>query len=772
MRKAARTAKNRKSISHSPSVLLTLGCLSMMAGATPVIAQTASEPTRLGGISVEDKTAQETYATKQVRSPKSTATLLNTPQSVTVITQDVIRERGATNLTDVLRNTPGISFNAGENGFATSSNNFSMRGFDSSGSIFIDNARDSGSYTRDVFNVESVEVVKGAAADNGRGSAGGYVNLNSKQPQLTNFINANINFGFDEYGSRARKRGTVDVNQEIADGIAIRLNAVLEDSGIAGRKLAKNSVWGIAPSIAFGLDSDLRAIISYEHTERDDRPDWGIPGAASQGLVTYNLLTTGAKRNAFYGLATDFDDATSDVILARLEYDLSSDISLSNQLRWNRVDRDSRFTLPTGFTAPATVTTSTNFYARKNNSLSNLTNLSAQFDTGSISHNLAAGVELTWEDSDADRLGGAVPASGSTDLFNPNPYRVGAAPFVVSQVASISVKTIAFYVYDTLNISDAFQITGGLRGEHYDVKINSLTAAGAPVGIADNFKEDKFSVSGKIGAVYKPTEDGSVYVSFGTSTLPPGSYLANSDISRTGDNAFPGLVSGAKPVRSDNYEIGVKWDFLDGGLSATAALFRTEKRNVAVVGREGLETVDTLKGYHSQISEGVELGVAGALSEDWKIFGGVLIMDSRRKISQYLDDVRKAGASGAGDYGAATSTNGDRLAFTPNFSANLWTTYRLPFGLTVGGGLQHVGSSYLGRPDDASRLIPNGRYGKLPDYTLVNAMLAYELTDNIDLRLNIDNLGDKKYAISSNWNGSRATLGGSRAYLISADIRF
>lgn len=186
-----------------------------------------------------------TYTSQTASSPKQTAPLIDTPQTVTVVPQAVIREQGARNLTEVLRNTPGISFDAGENGFSTSTNNFKLRGFDSSGNVFFDGARDSGSYSRDVFNVERVEVFKGATADNGRGGPGGYVNLVSKVPWLQNVGFAEVSLGFDEYGSRLQKRATADLNYIVAPNTAVRLNAMIEDSGIAGRDLALNRPWAL-----------------------------------------------------------------------------------------------------------------------------------------------------------------------------------------------------------------------------------------------------------------------------------------------------------------------------------------------------------------------------------------------------------------------------------------------------------------------------------------------------------------------------------------------
>jgi catecholate siderophore receptor len=233
-----------------------------------------------------------------------------------------------------------------------------------------------------------------------------------------------------------------------------------------------------------------------------------------------------------------------------------------------------------------------------------------------------------------------------------------------------------------------------------------------------------------------------------------------------------------------NYEIGGKWDFFDGRLSTTAALFHTEKRvpitgcNLNLAGTACADSDESLKGYANQIAQGLELGVAGNITNDWKVFGGLLWMKAHREISDYLDIVRSN--ANRGDYGCpalpapcTVRTDGDALAFTPNFSANLWTTYHLPTTKwTVGGGVQYAGSSWVGRPDDARRIIKNGHAGKLPSYFLVNAMASYELRKNVNLVFNIDNIADEKYAVSTNWAARRAMLGPPRTYRVSMNYRF
>lgn len=710
------------------------------------------------------------YKVDKVSSPKQTAPLLDTPQTFNVIPEKLFREQNARNLTDVMKNVPGISFNAGENGFSTGSNNFSMRGFDTSGSIFVDGARDNGSYSRDVFNIEQVEVAKGPAADNGRGGAGGYVNLVTKTPTLEEFIGGGISYGFDKYDSEARKRATLDTNQVINASTAFRLNLLLEDSGVAGREHAEKNSWGLAPSLAFGLGTDTRLIFAYEHVQMNDRPDWGVPGATFNGLFSYNPATSGADRDAFYGLKSDYDDTTVDAFLFRLEHDLASGATISNQTRLARVDRQARYTVPTGFTAPRTVPTQTQFYDRVNTSLSNLTNLSYSFQAGSVKHSLAAGLELSREKSEADRFG---TQNSPTDLFDPDYNRRGPLSLAATESNEAVVDTVAVYVYDTLEFNEHWQLTAGLRFENYEVDIDSRNAAGAPAGI-DGFSDTEFTVGGKLGLVYKPAKNGSIYAAYGVSNQPPGSYLSNPDISRTGDNAFPGFVAGSDPVKSENYEIGTKWDFFDARLSTTAALFYTEKR-VPITGRDAGETSDSLKGYGKQRVKGLELGASGKITEAWDVYAGIVFMDSERKHSAYLDEVRRR--ANPGDYldgngNPVLRTSGDELAFTPKVSGNLWTTYRLPVGLTLGAGVRYVDSSYVGRPDDANRIIPNGKAGKVPSYTLYSALASYEVNENLDVRLNVDNITNEKYVASSNWNSNRISLGDPRTFTLSTNFRF
>jgi catecholate siderophore receptor len=733
-----------------------------------------SKPVQLPALSVEDSELNEPS------SPKFTAPLIDTPQTISVIPQSVFLQQGAQNLTEVLRNTPGITFNAGENGFTSGLSNFSMRGFDTTGSIFIDGVRDSGNYSRDVFNLEQVEVAKGPAADNGRGSPGGYVNLVTKTPHLTASIQGSGSFGFDEYDSKNRARVSADINQPISDAAAVRLNLVLQDGGVIGRSVARQEMWGFAPSAALGLGTSTRFIVSYQHTEQDDVPDWGVPAALIGGMLRYDAtLDSKALRDNFYGLAADFDHVFADAALARIEHDFASGLTISNQTRWSKTARETSYTLTSTYTAATqVVATQRQANARENTSLSNLTNLRGTFATGSLQHTFSTGIEFAREKSTADRFPAQTNPGGTMLITAPNPARAGNSALAPTQVATVKIDTIAAYAYDTMEIGSSWQVTGGLRAENYKVDIDSSTVAGAPQG-PDAYDVSRTTLSGKLGAVYKPAANGSIYAAVGLAAMPPGSYLSNPDISREGDNAFPGYSAGinsagAKQQYSLNYEIGTKWDLFDNMLNTTAAVFRTERKNVAMTGIDPSvtpqPTATTLLGYGEQVVQGIELGAAGSFTPDWSVFGGIVFMDSERKHSAFLDAGRRL--ANPGDYGTVLRTSGDELAFSTNVSANLWTTYRLPFGLTVGGGLQYVGSSWVGRPDDAERIIPNGAAGKLPSYVVFNTLLEYGVTPNVVVRLNVDNITNKLYAVSTNWPTQRVLLGPSRNFLLSTHLSF
>lgn len=765
--------------------LMSTAAVAAAFGAPAAMAQEAHDPITVVGVRPEN----------ELQSPRATAAIEDLPITVTVIPSEVFEEQGARNLTDVLNNTPGITFNAGENGFATGLSNFSLRGFDTSANIFVDGARDSGSYSRDAFNIDEVEVVKGPAGDNGRGGAGGYVNIVTRTPNLQRSYGLTTSYGFDDTNADDRWRTTLDLNQPLSNTAAARLNVLYEDGGVAGREIASRNTFGFAPSLALGLGTDTRFTIAGQFVAQNDRPDWGVPVALVSGMINYDpTLLSGANRDdlrdTYYGLNSDFDETQSSVLRARFERTLSPNLEFSSQLRWSFTDREAAYTLPSGYAAATDLVTTQRYaYARENESLSWLSNLSAQFATGGLQHNAAVGVEYSREQANARAFAVETNPGGATQpINNPNPDRAGPFTGAPTELSEVRVNTLAIYAYDTVQLSSQWELTGGLRLESYDVEIDSATVGGVSTG-ADGHNISETTLAGRLGLVYHPTENGSIYAAVGVAPQPAAAFLSSSDISRGGDNAFPGYSAGMNSEGADvqqsiNYELGAKWELFDERLLATVALFRTERQNVAITGRSGLTTADpiTLQGYGEQIVQGVELGLSGDITPEWSIFAGALFMDSERQQSATLDLYRCRAQPG--DYGLAATnvgiaacnaalhgTNGNALAFTPEVSANFWTTYEFPFGLTVGGGVRYVGESFVGRPDDAERIIRNSSANMLPDYWVANAVVSYDVSDQVTVRLNVDNITDEFYAVSTNWAAHRAILGPSRSFLLSLNVR-
>lgn len=717
-------------------------------------------PAQLPDVVVKD-TAEPAFKVDTLSSPKFTQPLLDTPQTVVAVPKEVFTQQGAFTLSDVLRNTPGITFAAGEGGNVASGDSFFMRGFDASNNIFVDGVRNQGAISRDVFNLEQVEIAKGpAGADNGRGGSSGYVNLATKQPQLTPAY-----AGSFSYGSADVKRLTADFNQPVrlADegdwlhGSAVRLNGLWQAGGVPGRDVIENNSWAMAPSFALGLGTPTRVIVRGSYTEQDNLPDSGLPVAALPGGLPTTPATGPVNQENYYGIASqDFEDVTSGSVNLTVEHDVNETVTVRNQTVFTSTERDALLTYfqnsavamynPTnGLVSPRRLRNQT-----ENEILSNQLNATAKFDTGFIEHSLVGGLEAARE-TQFQPTWTAVngPATGIYAPDNFRPVTAAEIPFQAanSPYADGQIDTAAAYVFDTLKLNQYFLLNGSVRWEYYQV--DSATLAGstnAAAATPANLETDGDLVSWKGGLVFKPLPNGSVYFSAANSLQPPGTTFT---LSANTNNVNNGALF--DPVENRNYEVGTKWDFFQGRLSTSLALYRSENLNNIVQDTTTLEFIQA----QENIVEGVEFGVSGRLTESWFVFGGFGYADS--------EFVAPGGTTGAGNNGAA-------LRFTPRWSGNLWTSYKLPFGLILGGGLQYTDSvlrSTAGTPPAATATALPG----VQDYWLFNGMVGYDFSRNFSLRLNVNNLFDEDYYRLNN-NGGRYYPGVPRSFLLTANVTF
>lgn len=679
-------------------------------------------------------------ATKAVSSPKYTEPLLNTPQTIVVIPSDVYAQQGAVTLSDVLRNTPGITFAAGEGGgaSATAGDAFYMRGFDATNNIFVDGVRDVGAYSRDVYNTESVEVAKGTGGtDIGRGGPTGYINIVTKRARLENFNAGTVAYGIDEVTSGSTRRVTLDVNRSIENapvkGAAVRVNLMGQDSDVLGRDTAESKAWGVSPSLALGLGTPLRAFFSLQHEEINNIPDYGMPSPAFPGYTSTPMPPAIDSTN-FYGFNGDYDDTEHNGALAHFEYDLTPDFLLSNSTRYSAVSRNAVVTGPgtsQGSYVPATglLTRSRQANKRDTDIITNHTNLSGKFNTGPVFHDFTTGLEFSRETAYSPAFVSVAPAA--IPVQSPDPSVAVATPTRSGAHTDATIKTVAAYFFNTAKLNERWLVNGGLRLDHYDMDYLSVATTGVPT--TANAKDDVLSWKG--GIVFKPTAAGSLYVSYGLSLRPPGTDFALSTAAGNQNNPD------TDPQETTNLELGVKWDLFNGKLQATGAYFETVNDNSTFTDPV-LGPIATGK----QTVNGIELGLSGRINDNWLVYGGFA----------YLDSEVNVGSATQLSYG---------LPLIPKYSGNVWTTYRLNEKFTVGGGANYQGKT--------NRLQPTaGLTTTMPDYWLFNALVSYQVSPHVVLRFNVNNLFDEQYVRSFNNNGGRFAFGTPRTYQLTAEFKF
>ncbi|MDY0744493.1 catecholate siderophore receptor Fiu [Paucibacter sp. R3-3] len=767
--------KSRKHAAAAPA----LAALAASLGA-PLLAHAAdtAKPTDALPTIKATADADVPYKSDVSSNTKYTAPLLNTPQTIQVIPEQVLREQNATNLTEALRNTPGVStFFLGENGSTNTGDAIYMRGYDASSSIFVDGIRDIASVSRDTFNLGSVEVIKGpAGTDVGRSSPTGYINLITKKPTLENALSGNLGFG-----SASFKRGTVDVNRvlDVESGIALRLNAVVQDNGVAGRDEIKNKRWGIAPSLAIGLGTDTRIYLDAVHIKQDNIPDGGVPTIGLPGFTTpdttrpYISSAPRVDPSNFYGTSSDFDNVKSDMLTARIEHDLKNGFKLTNTARYGRTAEQYMLTSWTAATANLKTPSQTDFstwtIARSsptnkdqiNTIIADQLNFSGEVKTGGIKHSLSIGAEISDEKQQTWGYYGSaatvynVPGITNTgswtaaNLYNPDPNATGYTRLRNGSVTQGSTTTVGAYLFDTIEITPQWLLSAGLRADHYstDYYATTLVTATTATAIAGTYTPTSLTLSdwlytGKIGLVYKPVENGSIYVDYATGAQPPG---GSSFALAAGGSGNSANRTDFAPQKTKTYEIGTKWDLLDKTLTVTGALYRTDVLNQVVQDPTSLLYYQTGK----QRVQGVEIGLVGQITKAWGVSLGLTTMDTKI-------------VSGP----AVTKDGSAVLAYTPKNAFTAWTTYDVGSGVTLGLGALHNGALHRGT-DSAI-----GTPALVDGYTIYNAMASYKINRNITMQLNVTNLFDKDYIAAINKSGYRYTPGSPRAAQLTASMDY
>ncbi|MES2995607.1 MAG: TonB-dependent siderophore receptor [Verrucomicrobiota bacterium] len=719
---------------------------------------TTDSATTLPRMVVEADSNKPLYNPRNLETPKFTVPLVDVPQTVTVVPQEVIKEQGVTNLRDVLKNVPGISITAGEGG-APPGDNLSIRGFPARSDLFVDGVRDFGSYSRDPFNVEQVEVYKGPSSTNfGRGSTGGSINLATKTPHMGDSYQGSLTAGTDDLG-----RATVDVNQEIPQlsGTAVRLNAMLHSQDVADRDQVEQKRWGIAPSISFGLGTDTRLTLSYFHLQQDNVPDYGNPWVTQDNPTTpdnENIygISSGALPSEYfdnwYGLTfRDYEKTNTDIITAVFEHDFNESLKLRNVARYGRNHIDFSVTAPRfaySLTTPPPPGASVTDIRRsdwKNRDqvdeiAANQLSLQYDFKTGVVEHELVTAVDYSYEHSTTrgrDDLN--IATAPNTDLFNPNPDDRYVRNVVYNGVdTDADVHTFGASVFDTAKLNEQWSLSGGGRFDYFDTSVSGVnrdrvTLVTTPFDLSAD--DEVFSYRGAV--TYKPLPNGSVYLGYGTSFNPVGA--GDTAVTLSDDPTSTSNLN-LNPEENATVELGTKWEFMDEKLLVSGAVFQTTKTDA--------RTIDPVTGVAETTGEqevkGFEIGATGLITENWRIIGGYTFLDS---------EVTESGN---------VFEEGNEIAQTPENSASLWTVHDLPAGFQVGLGASYVGARFNSSDET--------RRQRAPGYTTFDGLIGYTLNENVSFRLNGYNLFDKEYI--DRVGGGHYVPGAGRTIALSADFKF
>lgn len=689
--------------------LLLGGSLAAMALIAP--SAMAQDSVTLPTLHVEGE-GGASYAPANPSMSKLTESVLDTPGSIDTISGQLIQDKGAANLNDALRNAPGITLGAGE--FLWQGNNPYIRGFSARTDMFSDGMRDFGDYYRDPFNLEGVEVLEGPAGILfGRGSTGGVINQVSKSPTLQGFTRFSV-----AGGTNNAKRVTVDFDTPIdgLNGAALRVNVMGNDNGIAGRDVVNYQRYGFAPSLALGLGTDTRWLLSYFHQSESDVPDYGIPW--------YFGNPAPVARNNYYGYDSDYLKNDNDIVTGKVEHDLSSDVMLRGQIRYANYDRSIRMNQPV---LPGSVTTATpltaatvnlNSYSGHSTERQFQTQFDviAHFDTGFIRHDLAAGLEYDSERSTPYFFNsvGMTPKS----LLAPD----NAAPFNPTNTyqrvyADTTADTVALYAVDTMKLGEQFQLVLGGRFDNFGADFHELVYAVPPattgVVTSSNNQNHTVDIGSYRGALlYKPVDNGTFYFSFGTSFNPSAEGLS---FLNSGEN-YNVANQNIGPERSRSFELGTKWQLFDDRMFLSAAIFRTEKTN-ARIPNPATPGFNQLAG--NQRVDGLELQAKGQITPEWGISAGY----------DYLDSTTTQTAVGGPPLNFP-------LPFTPRNSGNVWTNYWVMPNLQLGVGAYFTDRRY------AQTTAP---IESVAGYTTFEAMAKYLVSPKFDVQVNIYNLTDKYY---------------------------
>jgi catecholate siderophore receptor len=642
---------------------------------------------------------------------KSMTLVRDIPQSITVVTQELIKDQMMMSIGDVVCYVPGITSHQGEN----NRDQVIIRGNSSSADFFVNGVRDDVQYYRDLYNLDRVEALKGPnAMIFGRGGGGGVINRVPKEAGFTPLREISLLGG--SYGS---KRVATDFDHPFNDKMAFRFNGMYENSD-SFRDYVGLERYGLNPTLTIAPSQETKITLGYEYLNDGRVADRGIP--------------------SFQGRPADIDISTffgnPDDSRVRFHVSLGSAnishqagaLNIRNRSMFGNYDRFYQNYVPGAVTADKSLVALSSYNnATVRRNVFNQTDLNYIVTTGKIRHTLLAGAEVGRQLTDNFRNTGFFNNS-ATVILAPYANPTISTPVTFRQNATdadnhLRTNLAATYVQDQIELSRYIQVTAGLRFDYFDLEYHNNRNN-------DNLRRIDHLVSPRAGIVLKPITHLSLYGSYSVSYLPS-----------SGDqfSSLTTITQQVKPEKFSNYEIGAKWD-IDRYLSLTTAVFRLDRTNTRATNpNDPTRIIQT----GSQRTNGFELGANGSITRAWRIAGGYAYQDA------FISSATTAARLGA------------QVGQVPNHTLSLWNKYQVLRKLGLGLGI-------LSRSDMWAAI---DNTVTLPGYTRVDGAVFYSISEKVRLQANVENLFNKKYYINADGNNN-ITPGFSRALRVGLTARF
>ena len=656
--------------------------------------------------------AEGYLAVDSATATKTDTPLLDTPQSVHVVTREQIEDQAYRSVGDVLRYVPGVTIGQGEG----NRDQITLRGQNTTADFFLDGVRDDVQYYRNLYNIERVEVLKGPyALIFGRGGGGGIVNRVQKTPSADGlFVGAEGTV--NSFGAWS---AALDVNAPISASGALRVNGFYEQLE-SHRDFVDGERYAVNPYVAFQLAPDWKAGVSYEYVHDDRVTDRGIPALACTQPCTPGPLP--GHRDTFFGVpGVNHTGLDAHIVKGRLDGRLAQNLTWSTTVLYGDYDKfyDNVYANGAATSVNGTVALAGYADATQRESLLAQTNLVADLALGGTSHRLLFGLEYG-DQSSANTRANAVLSNGTLNLANIVYPTVTFGALANNRVSDVNV--FSAYLQDQIGLGEMVDVVVGLRYDRFEIE---------GVDIADNnraFGRTDSNWSPRVGLVFKPAPAASLYASYSRSFLP-----------RSGDQflTLSATNQNLAPEEFTNYELGGKWD-IRPGLNVTAALFQLDRTNATTP--NPANPAQTILIGETR-TRGAELALTGRVLPGWQVSAGYTYQDAKLRGNDSV-----------------------RLSQVPEHQLALWNRYDVTPALGLGLGLVHQSGQFA-----AIRTSPT--VTRLPAFTRVDAAVFYTVSEKLELQLNVENALDETYFADAH-NNNNITPGAPVNARLTARVKF